>query len=88
MEICPICRANLNGASACRRCRADLQKVQEIEQLGQALAGTAMLSLTVGDLAAAKQWLRRARAIHATPGVRALEGLVASPQARRDGAEG
>ena len=83
MENCPICRANLNGASVCRRCRADLQKVQEVEQLGQALAGAAMLSLTVGDVAAARQWLRRARAIHATPAVRALEGLLASPSGVR-----
>lgn len=88
METCPICRANLNGASVCRRCRADLQKVQELEQLGQALAGAAMRSLVVGDLAAAKQWLRRARAIHATPTVRALEGLAASPQVRWEAAEG
>ena len=44
-----MCRASLNGASTCRRCRADLQKVQEIEQRGQALAGAAMLGLAEGD---------------------------------------
>lgn len=81
MDTCPICRANLNGASACRRCRADLRKVQEVEQLGQALAGAAMLSLAKGDLATAEQWLRRARAVHATPTVRVLTELLASQPA-------
>jgi hypothetical protein len=84
METCPICRANLNGANACRRCRADLQKVQEIEQLGEALAGAAMLSLAKGDLANAEQWLRRARAVHATLAVRLLTKLLASQPAHRE----
>ena len=38
MQSCPICRASLNGASVCRRCRADLGKVLEVEQRGQMLA--------------------------------------------------
>ena len=75
METCPVCRASLNGATTCRRCRADLQKVMEVEQRGQALAGAAMLSLAEGDLAAAVQWLARARAVHATPTVRSLTRL-------------
>jgi hypothetical protein len=80
MEICPVCRASLNGASTCRRCRADLQKVQEIERRGQALAGAAMLSLAEGDMTAAGQWLGRARVVHATPAVRVLRRLMAVPQ--------
>ena len=80
MDICPICRASLNGATTCRRCRADLRQVQEIEGLGQTLAGAAMLSLATGQKAAARQLLRRARAVHATPTVRALTGLVAGRQ--------
>ncbi len=80
MAICPICRASLNGASTCRRCRADLQRVQEIERLGQALAGAAMLSLAQGQQAAARQLLHRVRAVHATPAVRALARVLARLQ--------
>jgi hypothetical protein len=77
MEICPVCRASLNGVSTCRRCRTDLQRAQEIERLGQYLSGRVMLSLVEGDLAAARRWLLRARRVHATPELRTLEGLVA-----------
>ena len=82
MDICPICRASVNGASTCRRCRADLQRVQEIERLGQTLSGAAMLSLARGQNAAARQLLRRARAVHATPAVRALTRVLAEPQSQ------
>ena len=81
MEVCPVCRASLHGASTCRRCRADLSKVQEIEHRGQRLACVAMLALIEGDLAAAAYWLRRAQMVHATPAVgilaRQLAGLRA-----------
>jgi hypothetical protein len=76
VESCPICRASLNGASICRRCRADLQRVQEIERLGQSLAGAAMLSLARGQKAAARRWLGRARAVHAAPAVQALARVM------------
>ena len=49
METCPVCRASLNGASTCRRCRADLQMVQEIERRGQALTVAAMQALARGN---------------------------------------
>jgi hypothetical protein len=88
METCPICRATLNGASACRRCRADLQQVQEIERRGQTLAGAAMRALAEQDLDTAEQWLRRARAIHVTPAVQALERSVAARQQPRHDIEG
>ena len=77
MEACPICRASLSGASTCRRCRADLQRVQQVERYGQRLVGRAMVSLAEGDVGEAKLWLRAARAVHATPIVRALEQLLA-----------
>jgi hypothetical protein len=80
MDICPICRASLNGASTCRRCRADLRHVQEMERLGQTLAGAAMLALATGQKAAARHLLRRARAVHATPIVRTLARVLAGPQ--------
>jgi hypothetical protein len=76
MENCPICRASLNGASTCRRCRADLERVQEVEGLGEQLRGRAMLSLAAGDTVVAGRWLRRARTIHITPELLALERFV------------
>jgi hypothetical protein len=80
VEACPVCRASLNGASTCRRCRAELQKVQEVERRGQALVGAAMLSLVEGDLAVAEELLDRAHAVHATPAVRVLRRLVTEQQ--------
>ncbi len=44
-----------------------------------------MRSLAEGDLGAAEHWLRRARAVHATPAVQVLARLVASPRVRREG---
>ena len=61
MQACPICRASLNGASVCRRCRAELGKVLEIEQRGRMLAVTAMRMLVEGDARSAVRWLGRAR---------------------------
>ena len=75
-------RATLNGANTCRRCRTGLARVQEIERLGQSLTGAAMLSLVEGDLYAARQLLRRARSVHATPAVRTLEQIVMQAYAR------
>jgi hypothetical protein len=88
VETCPICRAGLNGASTCRRCRADLERVQEIERLGRSLAGAAMLSLAEGDLYSARKWLRRARAVHATPAVLSLEHMLARAYARPSSTSG
>ena len=76
MQACPICRASLNGASVCRRCRAELGKVREIEQRGRMLAVTAVRMLVEGDAGSAVRWLGRARFVHATPAVRTLEQLA------------
>ena len=76
MDACPICRARLNGATTCRRCRADLQKAQEVEQRGQALAVAAVQVLVAGDAAGAAEWIDRAYAVHASPTVRTLRALV------------
>src|SRR5271166_5813461 len=78
MDACPICRASLNGATTCRRCRAALDKVQAVERRGQALAMAALRALVEGDSTNAALWLERARRVHATPAVRALRALVAS----------
>ena len=76
MQACPICRASLNGASVCRRCRADLGKVQEIVLRGRALAVTGLRALVEGDAGDAARWIGRARSVHATPAVHALERLM------------
>ena len=76
MDACPICRASLNGATTCRRCRADLDKVQAVERRGQALAMAALRALVQGDSAGAALWLERAHRQHATPAVRALRALM------------
>jgi hypothetical protein len=76
MMHCPICRALLNGADICRRCRTELKQVQDVERQGLELAGAAMHLLALGDTATALRLLRRARVIHATPEVRLLSTLV------------
>jgi hypothetical protein len=76
MDSCPICRASLNGATTCRRCRADLDKVEAVERRGQTLAMAALLALVEGDAVGAALWLERARQVHATPAVRALRALI------------
>ena len=84
MDACPICRASLNGAMTCRRCRADLDKVQAVERRGQALAMAALRALVEGDSTNAALWLERARRVHATPAVRALRALVDAAGCRED----
>lgn len=90
MRNCPVCRASLNGALTCRRCRADLARVQAIEALGERLRGAAMASLASGDVPQARQLLRRARAVHRTADLTALETLVrrAPPAPFDPGADG
>lgn len=78
MDHCPLCRAALNGAEACRRCRAELQAAQRAERDGQALANAAMHRLALGHPNAAAQLLRRALALHAAPQTLALWRTVAA----------
>jgi len=75
---CPICRALLNGAETCRRCRAELKEVQALERQGRELAGAAMHLLALGDTLGAMRLLRRACVVHATPEVRLLSRMVAA----------
>ena len=78
MERCPLCRAMLNGAETCRRCKAELQSVQRIERESRILVGAAIYRLSLGDVAASKRLLRIAMTLHATPEARALWRLVAA----------
>lgn len=72
MDRCPLCRAALNGADTCRRCRAELKRAQDVERDGDALLDAAMHRLAVDDTGAAERLLRRALALHAAPEVLAL----------------
>jgi hypothetical protein len=76
MKSCPICRAALSDEDSCRRCRAELRKLREMERLGAEIAGAAMHRLALGDVAQAVPLLRRACAIHATPELRILLAAV------------
>jgi hypothetical protein len=80
MMQCPICRALLNGAEICRRCRAELKLVQDVERQGRELAGAAMHLLALGNTVEAQRLLRRACVVHATPEVRALKNAAPTPR--------
>jgi transcriptional regulator of aromatic amino acid metabolism len=87
MQACPICRASLNGGTVCRRCRADLAKVQEVEQRGQVLAVAGALALLEGDTGAAAHWIARACAVHRTQGVRLLARLAEAVPVQEEAAK-
>jgi hypothetical protein len=76
MARCPICRAALNGAETCRRCRAELQLVIRMECIGRRLVDAAIHSLSLDDPDTAGRWLRQALTVHATPETRALWQLI------------
>jgi len=77
VDRCPLCRAGLNGAETCRRCRAELQLAQQVEREGQALVNAAMHCLSLDDADTAEQLLRRALVLHAAPETLALWQIVA-----------
>jgi hypothetical protein len=78
MERCPLCRAALNGAQTCRRCKAELQSTQHVERESRDLAGAAMYRLSRGDAAGGRRLLRLALDRHATPEIQALWLLATS----------
>ena len=78
MDRCPLCRAVLNGAETCRRCRAELQAAQRADCEGRALADAAMHCLSLGHAAAAARLLRRALVLHAAPQTLALWRILAA----------
>ena len=84
MDRCPLCRAGLNGAETCRRCRAELRMAQRAEREGQALVGSAMHCLSLDDADTAQQLLRRALMLHAAPETMALWQIVVASLRRLD----
>ena len=88
MMHCPICRAVLDGAETCRRCRTELKQVQDVERRGRELVGAAMHLLALGNTAAAMRVLRRANAVHATREVRLLSTMATTAANRLRPAKG
>jgi hypothetical protein len=86
MDRCPLCRAMLNGAETCRRCKAELRTVRRVARESEALLGAAMDRLSAGDAMASRRLLRLALGLHATPEVRALWRLVGTMPDRPDSA--
>ena len=78
MERCPLCRALLNGADTCRRCRTELGTAQRVEREARILVGAAIDHLMRGDTTTATLLLRRAMVRHATPEARFLWRVVAA----------
>ena len=60
LDQCPICRARLDGAGPCRRCRAELDAIRRIAEESTALAGAGLHRLAAGDRTAALRLIRRA----------------------------
>jgi hypothetical protein len=60
MEYCPICRARLNAAPVCRRCKAELSHAQAVEEKGKNIHGMAVMQLLEGNIDAALSLFRRA----------------------------
>jgi predicted amidophosphoribosyltransferase len=77
MLHCPLCRALLNGADTCRRCRAQLKQALELERQAGQIAGAAMYALASGETTMASRLLRRAKLVHAAPEIRLLARILA-----------
>ena len=67
MERCPICRASLNGAETCRRCRAELGSVMRTKRMAEQLRAMAIHRFMSGDPDTADRLLRRSLLLHRTP---------------------
>lgn len=83
MERCPLCRAALNGADTCRRCRAELQVAQRVEREGSELVDAAIHYLALDDATTAERLLHRALALHAIPQTCALWRLAVSASGKK-----
>ncbi len=83
MTRCPLCRAALDGADICRRCRADLGPAKALEHASNALAGAASYRLAAGDEQGALALMNRAVVLHATREHRALRDLLRGLRDRR-----
>jgi anti-sigma factor RsiW len=67
MERCPNCRARVQEGSECRRCGMDLGLLLVTEQAADRLLRRALQGLLAGDRTAAREALRRLRALRRDP---------------------
>ena len=61
--LCPVCRADNDAPSACRRCKADLTLVWQMHQTRAELVGRAQSALVRRQLTHADYFIRQAEAI-------------------------
>ena len=79
---CPVCRAENDPAPQCRRCRADLTLLADLEEQRRQLLDTARRHLVGGDTAPALDAARQAHGLRADDTSRRL--LAISHLLRRD----
>ncbi len=75
--ICPVCRATNKDAVICRRCRADLSLLHELDDYRIALVERARGAVAVGDVEGAKDWLAEAERIRPGSDTERVAALVA-----------
>jgi uncharacterized Zn finger protein (UPF0148 family) len=82
MQRCPNCNARGDGSTTCRRCGMDLTLLMRAERAAERLARQALTQLAAQDTASAERTLRQARALHRTPRVEQLLGIIRHQEAR------
>ncbi|MDH3349354.1 MAG: hypothetical protein OEM02_14805 [Desulfobulbaceae bacterium] len=64
MKKCPVCRATVKQRGECRRCRADLTPLFELEERADQLASRAVHALAAGDPATARHLAEKSFSLH------------------------
>lgn len=75
---CPVCRAQWQGQTLCRRCGAELHLIEKIVVSATELERLAVKELLEGRPTKAMTTLRQAARLRVTPLGRALAGFAAS----------
>jgi len=81
MQRCPNCNARSAGSSTCRRCGMDLTLLIRAERAAERLARRALTQLGAEDTSNAEQTLRHAQALHRSPRVEQLLGVIRHQEA-------
>jgi len=72
MNKCPVCRAAVKERGECRRCRADLTPLFEIEERADLLASRAVQALAAGDPSTARRLAEESFSLHDCKFIRVL----------------
>lgn len=78
MKKCPVCRATVKERGECRRCRADLTPLFEIEHCADLLASRAVHALAAGDFDMARRLAEESLSLHNSKFIRVLLGFIAA----------